>query len=48
VARRLRAAGTSARDVVTALVSGFGASRNAAYRLAHEDQDADAPRGEDS
>jgi 16S rRNA (cytidine1402-2'-O)-methyltransferase len=36
-ARRLRAGGARARDVVTALVGGFGASRNLAYRLAHED-----------
>lgn len=32
----LRAAGTSARDVVSALVGELGAPRNLAYRLAHE------------
>jgi 16S rRNA (cytidine1402-2'-O)-methyltransferase len=35
-ARSLRAAGLSARDVATALVREDGASRNLAYRLAHE------------
>jgi 16S rRNA (cytidine1402-2'-O)-methyltransferase len=35
-ARRLRAAGMPARDVVATLVGEFGASRNVAYRLAHE------------
>jgi 16S rRNA (cytidine1402-2'-O)-methyltransferase len=34
--RTLRAAGLSARDVVAALVREDGASRNVAYRLAHE------------
>ena len=34
--RSLRAAGLSARDVATALVRDDGASRNLAYRLAHE------------
>lgn len=38
-ARRLRADGARARDVVTALVAGFGAPRNLAYRVAHEDVD---------
>ena len=36
-ARRLRAAGARAREVVSALVADFGAPRNLAYRLAHED-----------
>ena len=36
-ARRLRAAGARAREVVSTLVADFGASRNLAYRLAHED-----------
>jgi 16S rRNA (cytidine1402-2'-O)-methyltransferase len=35
-ARSLRAAGLSARDVAAALVRDDGASRNLAYRLAHE------------
>jgi 16S rRNA (cytidine1402-2'-O)-methyltransferase len=35
-ARALRAAGASARDVVTALTAELGASRNVAYRLAQE------------
>jgi 16S rRNA (cytidine1402-2'-O)-methyltransferase len=35
-ARTLRAAGLSARDVAAALVRETGASRNLAYRLAHE------------
>lgn len=35
-ARALRDAGTSARDVVAALVDEMGAPRNLAYRLAHE------------
>ena len=36
-ARELRAAGLSARDVADALVRDDGASRNLAYRLAHEE-----------
>jgi 16S rRNA (cytidine1402-2'-O)-methyltransferase len=35
-ARRLRAAGKGPRDVMDYLVSSLGASRNAAYRVAHE------------
>jgi 16S rRNA (cytidine1402-2'-O)-methyltransferase len=35
-ARRLRAAGKAPRDVMDYLVSSLGASRNAAYRVAHE------------
>ncbi len=35
-ARALRAGGASARDVVSVLVEELGASRNVAYRLAHE------------
>jgi 16S rRNA (cytidine1402-2'-O)-methyltransferase len=35
-ARSLRAAGLSARDVAATLVREDGASRNLAYRLAHE------------
>jgi 16S rRNA (cytidine1402-2'-O)-methyltransferase len=35
-ARRLRAAGATARDIVERLISEHGASRNLAYRLAHE------------
>jgi len=36
-ARELRASGLSARDVAAALVRDDGASRNLAYRLAHEE-----------
>ncbi|MGZ3371719.1 MAG: 16S rRNA (cytidine(1402)-2'-O)-methyltransferase [Gemmatimonadaceae bacterium] len=35
-ARKLRAAGKAPRDVMDYLVSSLGASRNAAYRVAHE------------
>lgn len=35
-AQKLRAAGKSPRDVMDYLVSALGASRNAAYRIAHE------------
>ena len=35
-ARRLRAAGKAPRDIMDYLVSSLGASRNAAYRVAHE------------
>jgi len=35
-ARRLRAAGAAPRDIVERLISEHGASRNLAYRLAHE------------
>jgi 16S rRNA (cytidine1402-2'-O)-methyltransferase len=35
-ARALRAAGASARDIVTVLTEELGAPRNVAYRLAHE------------
>jgi 16S rRNA (cytidine1402-2'-O)-methyltransferase len=35
-ARALRASGLSPRDVAAALVREDGASRNVAYRLAHE------------
>ncbi len=35
-ARRLRESGTSPRDIVERLISEHGASRNLAYRLAHE------------
>jgi 16S rRNA (cytidine1402-2'-O)-methyltransferase len=35
-ARALRAGGASARDIVSALTEELGASRNVAYRLAHE------------
>ncbi len=35
-ARALRAAGASARDVMTTLTDELGAARNVAYRLAHE------------
>lgn len=35
-ARRLRAGGESSRDVMEHLVSALGASRNVAYRIAHE------------
>jgi 16S rRNA (cytidine1402-2'-O)-methyltransferase len=34
--RELRAAGTSARDITTALIDAHGVARNVAYRLAHE------------
>ena len=37
-ARKLRAAGQSPRDVMDHLVSALGASRNAAYRIAHESE----------
>jgi 16S rRNA (cytidine1402-2'-O)-methyltransferase len=37
-AQRLRAAGKSPREVMDHLVSTLGASRNAAYRLAHESE----------
>ena len=37
-AQALRAAGTRPRDVAAALATEFGISRNAAYRLAHEDE----------
>ena len=36
-AREMRAGGASAREVTQRLVNEFGASRNVAYRLAHED-----------
>ena len=46
-ARRMRASGMSARDVAAALVAELGASRNAAYRLAHEAMEEGAePEGE--
>jgi len=37
-ARKLRASGKAPRDVMDYLVSSLGASRNAAYRVAHEDE----------
>ena len=37
-ARQLRASGKAPRDVMDYLVSSLGASRNAAYRVAHEDE----------
>jgi 16S rRNA (cytidine1402-2'-O)-methyltransferase len=37
-ARRLRAAGNSPRDVMEHLISGLGATRNLAYKLAHESE----------
>jgi 16S rRNA (cytidine1402-2'-O)-methyltransferase len=37
-ARRLRASGNSPRDVMEHLVSGLGAPRNLAYKLAHESE----------
>jgi 16S rRNA (cytidine1402-2'-O)-methyltransferase len=37
-ARKLRASGKAPRDVMEYLVSSLGASRNAAYRVAHEDE----------
>ena len=37
-ARTLRASGKAPRDVMDYLVSSLGASRNAAYRVAHEDE----------
>jgi len=37
-ARKLRAAGRSPRDVMDYLVSTLGASRNAAYKIAHESE----------
>ena len=40
-ARRLRASGARSRDIVTALVSGFGAPRNLAYRLAHDGEEGE-------
>jgi 16S rRNA (cytidine1402-2'-O)-methyltransferase len=40
-ARRLRASGARSRDIVTALVGGFGAPRNLAYRLAHDGEEGE-------
>lgn len=37
-ARKLRAAGNSPRDVMDHLISGLGAPRNLAYKLAHENE----------
>ena len=37
-ARKLRAAGSSPRDVMDHLISGLGAPRNLAYKLAHESE----------
>ena len=37
-ARKLRASGNSPRDVMEHLMSGFGAPRNLAYKLAHESE----------
>jgi len=37
-AKKLRAAGKSPRDVMDHLVAALGASRNAAYRIAHESE----------
>jgi 16S rRNA (cytidine1402-2'-O)-methyltransferase len=36
-AREMREQGSNAREIVQRLVNEFGASRNVAYRLAHED-----------
>jgi 16S rRNA C1402 (ribose-2'-O) methylase RsmI len=37
-ARKLRASGNSPRDVMEHLMSGLGAPRNLAYKLAHESE----------
>ena len=37
-ANKLRAEGKSPRDVMDYLVSALGASRNAAYKIAHESE----------
>jgi 16S rRNA (cytidine1402-2'-O)-methyltransferase len=42
-ARKLRASGKAPRDVMEYLVSSLGASRNAAYRVAHEDETGARP-----
>ena len=38
VAKKLRASGNSPRDIMGHLMSGFGAPRNLAYKLAHESE----------
>jgi len=37
-AKKLRASGNSPRDVMEHLVSGLGAPRNLAYKIAHESE----------
>ena len=37
-AKKLRASGKSPRDVMDHLVSGLGAPRNLAYKIAHESE----------